>query len=246
MHSLKDKIALVTGASRGIGLAISQNLIQAGAFVYGTSTSQAGADALQEKLGTQGKALVLDVNCQDSQSQVIDQILAEKSKIDILVNNAGITQDTLAMRMKTQQWSNVIDTNLSAVFYLSQLVIKPMMKAKQGVIINITSVIGAIGNMGQANYAASKAGVVAMSKTLAKELGSRGIRVNCIAPGFIQTDMTDKLNDEQKQAITAHIPLQSLGQVDDIAHAVNYLASDAAKYITGSVLHVNGGMHMND
>lgn len=246
MFALNHKVALVTGASRGIGLAIAKKLIQAGAYVYGTSTSEAGRAQLQEIFGEAGRALVLNVNDTEQQKQIIDLIIQEKSALDILVNNAGITQDALAMRMKPQQWQDVIDTNLSAVFYLSQLAIKPMMKARQGSIINITSIIAAIGNMGQVNYAASKAGVVAISKTLAKELGSRGVRVNCIAPGFIQTDMTNQLTDEQKQAITQHIPLQTLGEVDDIAYAVNYLASDAAKYITGSVLHVNGGMHMND
>ncbi|MFM2343584.1 MAG: 3-oxoacyl-ACP reductase FabG [Pseudomonadota bacterium] len=244
--NLNGKIALVTGASRGIGKSIAQALAQAGAYVFATATSETGAEQISEYLGDNGQGLILNVNDSIALNIIIDNILKTKGQIDILVNNAGITKDGLAMRLKDEDWQAVLDTNLSSVFKLTQLVLKPMIKAKNGSIINITSIVGAIGNAGQCNYAASKAGVVAFSKSLAREVGSRGIRINCIAPGFIETDMTDVLSDTQKQSLQQQIALGRLGSTQDIANSVLFLASDLANYITGSVLHVNGGMHMND
>ncbi len=243
--SLDGKVALVTGASRGIGQAIAKVYAQAGAFVYATSTSESGAAYIQAYLDVHGRGICLNVNDKEAVDALMQNIVNEKKCIDILVNNAGITQDALALRMKSEQWQNVLQTNLHAVFDLCQAAIKPMARARSGCIINITSVIAAIGNAGQANYAASKAGVVAMTQSLAKELGGRNIRINCIAPGFITTDMTAQLSDEQKADITQHIALQRLGDVEDVAQAALFLASSAANYITGSVLHVNGGMYMN-
>jgi 3-oxoacyl-[acyl-carrier protein] reductase len=244
---LNDKIALVTGATRGIGKAIAQNLAKAGAYVFATATSQEGAQQISEYLGDNGCGLVLDVNDIEAIQLTINLILEKKTKIDILVNNAGITKDALCIRMKPENWHSVINTNLNAVFNLNQIVITHMLKAKIAAsIINITSIIGAIGNAGQANYAASKAAVVAMTKCIAKEVGGRNIRINCVAPGFIETDMTDVLSDTQKQNLQANIALGRLGQTQDIANAVMFLASDMASYITGSVMHVNGGLHMND
>jgi 3-oxoacyl-[acyl-carrier protein] reductase len=244
--NLSGKVALVTGASRGIGKAIAQALALAGAYVFATATSEAGAEQISEYLGDNGKGLILNVNDSIALNITIDNILKSKGQIDILVNNAGITKDGLALRLKDEDWQIVLDTNLSSVFKLTQLVLKPMIKAKNGSIINITSIVGATGNAGQCNYAASKAGVVAFSKSLAREIGSRGIRINCIAPGFIETDMTDILSDSQKQALQQQTALGRLGNTQDIANSVLFLASDLSNYITGSVLHVNGGMHMND
>ena len=244
---LRGEVALVTGASRGIGQAIADHLARAGAVVVGTATSQSGADQISQRLaGTEGKGrgAVLDVRDAAAGDALIDAIGKEHGKLSILVNNAGITRDTLAMRMKDDDWSSVIDTNLSAVFRLSRAVLRGMMKARHGRIINITSVVGASGNAGQANYAAAKAGVAGMTRALARELGSRNITVNCIAPGFIDTDMTRELSEEQTRLLLAQVPLGRLGDADEIAAAVVFLASAAASYISGATIHVNGGMYM--
>lgn len=242
MSALAKQIALVTGATRGIGAAIAAELKAQGATVIGTATSQAGADSITAA-GVQG--VVLNVTDGAAVDALIDSIVKEHGGLHILVNNAGITRDTLAMRMKDEQWDEVADTNLKAVFRVSRAAIKPMMKQRQGRIINITSVVGAAGNPGQANYAAAKAGVAGMTRALAQELGSRGITVNCIAPGFIATDMTAELPEAQKAALLAKIPVGRLGQAAEIAHAVGFLASPQAAYITGHELHVNGGMYMS-
>ena len=245
---LMDEVALVTGASRGIGKAIAEQLARAGAVVIGTATTAAGAAGIAARLaelGARGRGAVFDVRDAAATDSLVDGIAKEHGKLSLLVNNAGITRDTLAMRMKDDDWGAVLDTNLSGVFRLSRAVMRGMMKAKHGRIINITSVVGASGNAGQANYAAAKAGVVGLTKALAREVGSRGITVNCIAPGFIDTDMTRALNEQQTQALLGQIPLGRLGQADDIGAAVVFLASPAASYITGATLHVNGGMYMN-
>ena len=242
---LQGKIALVTGATRGIGQAIALDLAARGATVVGTATSQAGADAITQALSAHGgRGEVLNVTDAAACDALLDA-LAKEGGPHILVNNAGITRDTLAMRMKDDDWSSVIDTNLSSVFRLSRGVIRGMMKARWGRIVNITSVVGASGNAGQANYAAAKAGVAGMTRALARELGSRGITVNCIAPGFIETDMTRALDEAQVQALQSQIPLGRLGAPADIAHAVGFLVSPQAGYITGATLHVNGGMYMS-
>ncbi|MBA4108422.1 MAG: 3-oxoacyl-ACP reductase [Leptothrix sp. (in: Bacteria)] len=241
------QVALVTGASRGIGRAIAVTLAQQGYKVMGTATTESGAKAISEALsGFEGsKGLVLDVTDAAVVDATIDAILKEHGALHVLVNNAGITRDTLAMRMKDDDWDAVLDTNLKAVFRMSRAVMRPMMKQRHGRIINITSVVGAMGNGGQANYAAAKAGVAGMTRALARELGSRNITVNCVAPGFIDTDMTRALTDEQQATLKAQIPLGRLGQPEDIAGAVAFLASPQAAYITGTELHVNGGMLMN-
>ena len=244
--NLQGQVALVTGATRGIGRAIAQQLARQGAKVIGTATSESGAAAISEALsGFDGcKGVVLNVTDAAASDALIDSIVKEQGALHILVNNAGITRDTLAMRMKDEDWDAVIDTNLKAVFRLSRAVMRPMMKQRHGRIVNITSVVGASGNPGQANYAAAKAGLAGMTRALARELGSRNITVNCVAPGFIDTDMTKALSDEQHTALKAQIPLGRLGQPEDIANAVAFLASPQAAYITGSELHVNGGMFM--
>ncbi|HKX37024.1 MAG TPA: 3-oxoacyl-ACP reductase FabG [Burkholderiales bacterium] len=236
---LEGRLALVTGASRGIGHAIAEQLAKNGAKVIGTSTSEEGA----KKIPGVGK--VLDVRKAADCDRVIEEIQKEHGDIAILVNNAGITRDNLALRMKDAEFDEVIDTNLRAVFRLSRAVMRGMMKARWGRIINITSVVGASGNPGQANYAAAKAAVVGMTKSLARELGSRNITVNCVAPGFIDTDMTRALAEEQRKLLLGQIPLGRLGTPQDVASAVTYLASPAAGYVTGAVLHVNGGMYMS-
>jgi 3-oxoacyl-[acyl-carrier protein] reductase len=245
-HETLLQTALVTGASRGIGAAIALQMAKEGFRVYGTATSAEGAERISQSLqGYAGcKGLVLQVNDADQLTALVDQIVTETGGVHVLVNNAGITRDTLAMRMKDSDWDEVIDTNLKAVFRLSRAVMRPMMKQRYGRIINITSVVGASGNPGQANYAAAKAGVAGMTRALARELGSRQITVNCIAPGFIATDMTAALSQEQQNALQTQIPLGHLGQPSDIAHAVVYLASPQAAYVTGQELHVNGGMYM--
>jgi 3-oxoacyl-[acyl-carrier protein] reductase len=244
---LADEVALITGASRGIGRAIAEQLARAGATVVGTATSAGGAEGISARLaefGARGRGVVFDVRDAAAAEGLVDSISKEFGKLSVLVNNAGITRDTLALRMKDEDWAAVLDTNLSGVFRLSRAVMRGMMKAKHGRIINITSVVGASGNAGQANYAAAKAGVVGLSKALAREVGSRGITVNCIAPGFIDTDMTRSLSEQQTQTLLAQIPLGRLGQAEDIGAAVVFLASRAAAYVTGATLHVNGGMYM--
>ena len=245
--TLAGQVALVTGASRGIGRAIALELQRRGLTVVGTATTDAGAQAITEALqaaGT-GAGLRLDVNDAAGVDAAIDGIVKSHGAIHVLVNNAGITRDTLSMRMKDDDWDAVLDTNLKAVFRTSRAVIRPMMKQRYGRIINITSVVGASGNAGQANYAAAKAGVAGMTRSLARELGSRNITVNCVAPGFIETDMTKALSESQTAGLMAQIPLGRLGQAADVAHAVCFLASPEAGYITGTELHVNGGMFMN-
>lgn len=242
---LVGKTALVTGATRGIGKAIALELAARGAHVVGTATSEAGARTISELLaGGAGQGVVLDVTDSALCEALVAQLAQQNGGPHILVNNAGITRDALAMRMKDDDWDAVLDTNLSAVFRLSRAVIKNMMKARWGRIINITSVVGSCGNPGQANYAAAKAGLAGMARALARELGSRNITVNCVAPGFIETDMTRALNETQAAAILSQIPLGRLGSPADIASAVAFLASPGAAYVTGTTLHVNGGMYM--
>lgn len=246
--ALKSDVALVTGASRGIGRAIAEALAAAGCTVVGTATTEEGAASISQRLkelGAAGRGMALDVRDGAAADAAVDAIITEFGKLSILVNNAGITRDTLALRMKDEDWAVVLDTNLSAVFRLSRAVMRGMMKARQGRIINITSVVASSGNPGQANYAAAKAGVEGMTRALARELGSRGITVNAVAPGFIDTDMTRALGEPQTQALLSQIPLGRLGLADDIAAAAVYLASSAGAYITGATLHVNGGMLMN-
>jgi 3-oxoacyl-[acyl-carrier protein] reductase len=247
-NCLADEVALVTGASRGIGRSIAEHLARAGATVIGTATSQSGAEGIGQRLtelGARGRGAVLDVVDAAAGEALIEAIGKEYGRLSILVNNAGITRDTLAMRMKDDDWAAVVETNLSAVFRLSRGVLRGMMKAKHGRIVNITSVVGASGNAGQANYAAAKAGVAGMTRALARELGSRNITVNCVAPGFIDTDMTRGLNEAQTQALLGQIPLGRLGQAEEVAAAVVFLASAAGSYVSGTTLHVNGGMFMN-
>ncbi len=250
MSAILDKqIALVTGASRGIGRAIAIDLAKHGATVIGTATSDAGAAAISDYLKTvradAGRGVVLNVNDAVASAALIDEISKDMGGVSILVNNAGITQDQLAMRMKDEEWDAVIATNLSAVGRLSRAVLRSMMKAKYGRIINITSVVGSAGNAGQMNYAAAKAGVAGMSRALAREIGSRNITVNCVAPGFIDTDMTKALTEQQVAALLQQIPAGRFGMPEDIAASVSFLASPQAGYITGTTLHVNGGMYMS-
>ncbi|MBN9408576.1 MAG: 3-oxoacyl-ACP reductase FabG [Burkholderiales bacterium] len=242
----EGQVALVTGATRGIGAAIAAELAARGVKVIGTATSDDGAarigTALQARPGCRG--VRLDVTDAAAAEALIDSIVKEHGALHVLVNNAGITRDTLAMRMKDDDWDAVLDTNLKAVFRLSRAVIRPMMKQRYGRIVSITSVVGASGNPGQANYAAAKAGVAGMTRALARELGSRNITVNCVAPGFIETDMTASLPEEQQKALLAQIPLGHLGKPADVAHAVSWLASPQAGYVTGQEIHINGGMYM--
>ena len=241
------QVALVTGASRGIGKAIALTLAEAGFRVVGTATTESGAAGISETLAAHAgcKGIVLNVTDGAALDAAVDTIVKECGGLHVLVNNAGITRDTLSMRMKDADWDAVIDTNLKAVFRASRAATKPMMRQRYGRIINITSVVGVSGNAGQANYAAAKAGVAGMTRSLAKELGSRNITVNCVAPGFIATDMTDSLPEAARAALLSSIPLGRLGQAQEVAHAVAFLASPQAGYITGTELHVNGGMVMN-
>ena len=248
MINLEGKVTLVTGASRGIGKAIAESLGKAGATVIGTATSESGANSISDyfkEAGINGVGKVLNVTDTDSIDGLIKDITTEFGAITILVNNAGITRDNLMLRMKEDEWNDIISTNLTSVYRLSKACLKGMMKAKQGRIISISSVVGATGNAGQANYAAAKAGVVGFSKSLAQEIGSRGITVNVVAPGFIDTDMTRELSEDQRNKLLSNIPLGKLGQSEDIANAVVFLASDMGAYISGETLHVNGGMYMS-
>jgi 3-oxoacyl-[acyl-carrier protein] reductase len=240
------QVALVTGASRGIGAAIALELAVRGYQVVGTATTDEGATRISQALSAHAGCRGVNLNVNDAAAveTLLDAIVKQQGGLQVLVNNAGITRDTLAMRMKDEDWDAVMDTNLKAVFRVSRAAIRPMMKQRFGRIINITSVVGASGNPGQANYAAAKAGVAGMTRALARELGSRGITVNCVAPGFIATDMTSALPEEQQKALNAQIPLGHMGKPEDIAHAVAYLASQEAGYVTGQELHVNGGMYM--
>lgn len=241
---MDKKIAWVTGASRGIGRAIAEKLVTDSFFVVGTATSDNGADLISTWLGENGKGLKLNVADTESIAEVIKKINDDYGTPVVLVNNAGITRDNLLMRMKDEEWDDIINTNLTSIFRMSKAVMRGMMKAKGGRIINISSVVGATGNAGQANYAAAKAGVVGFAKSMAKEVGSRNITVNTVAPGFIDTDMTKDLAEEHKNALLSSIALGRLGSPEEIAHAVSFLASDGASYITGETIHVNGGMFM--
>jgi 3-oxoacyl-[acyl-carrier protein] reductase len=241
---MDKKIALVTGASRGIGRAIAEKLVEDGFFVVGTATSDGGADSISAYLDASGKGLKLNVSDPDSIAEVIKKIAEDYAVPAVLVNNAGITRDNLLMRMKDDEWNDIINTNLTSIFRMSKAVLRGMMKARSGRIINISSVVGATGNAGQTNYAASKAGMIGFAKSMAKEVGSRGITVNTVAPGFIDTDMTKELADEHKNALLGAIALGRLGDPKEIAHAVSFLASEGASYITGETIHVNGGMYM--
>lgn len=248
-QNLQGKVALVTGASRGIGHAIALELARQGAIVVGTATSESGAavitQALSQIRSDAGKGVVLDVSDAKRSLAVIEEVQKEFATIHILVNNAGITQDNLAMRMKDEEWNQVVEVNLNAVGRLSRAVLRGMMKQRDGRIINITSVVGSMGNAGQINYAASKAAVEGMSRALAREVGNRNITVNCISPGFIDTDMTKQLTEEQTASLISQVPLVRFGTPEDVAYATAFLASPQASYITGAVLHVNGGMFMN-
>jgi 3-oxoacyl-[acyl-carrier protein] reductase len=244
---LSGEVVLVTGASRGIGQAIAHTLARAGATVVGTATSEAGAAAITQRFqeaGLTGRGLVLNVGDAASVDALLKDLEGKEGTPGILVNNAGITRDNLLMRMKNDEWDDIMNVNLGSVFRLSKGVLRGMMKARKGRIITIASVVGVMGNAGQTNYAAAKAGIIGFSKSLAREVGSRGITVNVVAPGFIATDMTDKLSEEQRTKLTEQVPVGRLGNVDDIAQAVLFLASPQAGYITGETLHVNGGMYM--
>ena len=245
--SLEGKLAVVTGASRGIGRAIAEKLASSGCLIAGTATSESGADSISAYLtdaGFKGKGYCLDVSNRDSIESFLSAVVEDFKTVDVLVNNAGITKDNLLLRMKEPEWQEVINTNLNSVYYLSKGCLRGMTKARWGRIINISSVVGSTGNPGQSNYAATKAGIEGFTKSLAREVATRGITVNSIAPGFIETKMTGVLTDAQKDAILSSIPMQKLGQPEDIANAVTFLVSDSGNYITGETLHVNGGMHM--
>ena len=244
MFSLQEQVALVTGASRGIGRAVAEALAAQGAFVIGTATSESGAAAIDAYLGEQGSGMVLNVTDADSVSHVLNEIQSVHGGVDILVNNAGITKDNLLMRMKEDDWDAVLNTNLTSVFRTSKGVMRGMMKKRHGRIINIGSVVGTTGNPGQTNYCAAKAGLIGFTKSLAKEIAARGVTVNAVSPGFIDTDMTQALTDEQKESIFSSIPAARLGKPEEIAAAVVFLASPGAAYITGETIHINGGMSM--
>jgi len=245
--SLQNEIALVTGASRGIGAAIADKLAEAGAVVIGTATSEKGAQEITERFqsaGYKGQGMVLNVTEQSSVDALMKAIESDFGAPTILVNNAGITRDNLLMRMKEEEWESIIDTNLTSVFRLSKAVLRTMMKARKGRIVNISSVVGSMGNAGQTNYAAAKAGIHGFTRSMAREVGSRGITVNSVAPGFIETDMTRELPEAQRKHLEENIPLQKLGQPADVANAVLFLVGESGRYITGETLHVNGGMYM--
>lgn len=245
---MENKITLITGASRGIGQAIAIKMGQSGAIVIGTATTENGAGAINqylEKSGIKGMGVALNVNDAEQINHTLQTIREKFGEVEILVNNAGITRDNLLVRMKDEEWDDILETDLKSVFRLSRAVLRAMMKARYGRIINISSVVGAMGNLGQTNYAAAKAGIFGFSKSLAREVGSRNITVNCVAPGFIDTDMTRALADEFQQSLIQHVPLGRLGRPEEVASAVAFLASSAAGYITGTTLHVNGGMYMD-
>jgi len=245
--SVSGQVALVTGASRGIGAAIADDLAAAGAIVIGTATSAAGAEQVSARFaaaGVSGRGVVLDIADRSAAAALVKEIESAEGTVTILVNNAGITRDNLLVRMKDNEWDDVIATNLSGVFHLSKTCLRGMMKARTGRIISIASVVGVMGNAGQANYAAAKAGIIGFSKSMAREVGSRGITVNVIAPGFIQTAMTEALGEQQRAALVEQVPLSRLGEAQDISSAVLFLAAPAGSYITGETLHVNGGMYM--
>ena len=244
MSSLNGSIALVTGASRGIGRAIAERLAADGATVIGTATSENGAQSISDYLQGKGEGKVLDVAIPESMQTLLTDITEKHGAVDILVNNAGITRDNLLMRMKDDEWQSIMDTNLTAIFKMSKAVLRGMMKKRKGRIINIGSVVGSTGNAGQANYAAAKAGVIGFSKSMAREVASRGITINVVSPGFIDTDMTKSLSDDQKESIFKDIPANRLGDPKEVAATVGFLASDNAAYITGETIHVNGGMYM--
>ncbi|MFT7412269.1 MAG: 3-oxoacyl-[acyl-carrier protein] reductase [Paraglaciecola sp.] len=244
MANSNGSIALVTGASRGIGRAIAERLVADGATVIGTATSDNGAQAISDYLQGNGEGKVLNVTDPDSMHALLSDITKKHGSVDILINNAGITRDNLLMRMKDDEWQSIMDTNLTSIFKISKAVLRGMMKKRKGRIINIGSVVGSTGNTGQANYAAAKAGVIGFSKSMAREVASRGITVNVVSPGFIDTDMTKTLTDDQKASILKDIPVNRLGDPKEIAAVVGFLASDDAAYITGETIHVNGGMHM--
>jgi 3-oxoacyl-[acyl-carrier protein] reductase len=243
---LDGKIVLVTGATRGIGKAIALTMGKAGATVIGTATSEAGANSVSQMLDDEkisGKGIVLDVTDNDQISKLDETIKKDFGSVDILVNNAGITRDNILLRMKEDEWEDIINTNLSSIYKMSKSVLRGMIKKRSGRIISITSVVGAMGNAGQTNYAAAKAGIIGFTKSLAREVGVRGVTVNAIAPGFIETDMTDSLPQDQKEALASQIPMGRLGTADEVAQAVLFLAGEGASYITGQTLHVNGGMY---
>lgn len=243
---LAEKLVLITGASRGIGQAIALTLGDAGAIVVGTATSEKGANVITKQFAKNkitGQGMILNVTDDDNIAELMKNINEKYGTVDILINNAGITRDNILMRMKQEEWDEIIDTNLASVFKMSKAVLRGMLKKKAGRIISITSVVGAMGNSGQSNYAAAKAGIMGFTKSLAREVGSRGITVNTVAPGFIQTDMTDALPDEQKKALSSQIPMARLGTVDEIAQTVLFLAGEGGSYITAQTLHVNGGMY---
>ena len=244
MANLNGSIALVTGASRGIGRAIAERLVADGATVIGTATSEKGSQAISDYLKDNGEGKVLDVSLPDSMQALLAYVTEKHGNIDILVNNAGIARDNLLIRMKDDEWQSIIDTNLTSIFKMSKAVLRGMMKKRKGRIINIGSVVGSTGNAGQANYAAAKAGIIGFSKSMAREVASRGITVNVVSPGFIDTDMTKTLTDDQKESILKDIPVNRLGDPKEIAATVGFLASDDAAYITGETIHVNGGMYM--
>jgi len=247
MFDLSGKVALVTGASRGIGADIADTLASAGAIVIGTATSENGAQKISERLSSKdlnGRGAVLDIRNNDAVKALVKEITANEGAPQILVNNAGITRDNLLLRMSEEEWDDIINTDLSSVYRTSKACLRGMMKAKSGRIVNISSVVGSMGNPGQTNYCAAKAGMLGFTKSMAREVGSRNITVNTVSPGFIQTDMTDALTEEQASAMLSQVPLGKLGQTSDIAHAVAFLCSDQAGYITGETIHVNGGMYM--
>ena len=244
MANLNGSIALVTGASRGIGRAIAEKLVADGATVIGTATTEKGAQAISDYLNGNGEGKVLDVAIPDSMQALLADITQKHGGVDILINNAGITRDNLLIRMKDEEWQSIMDTNLTSIFKMSKAVLRSMMKKRKGRIINIGSVVGSTGNAGQANYAAAKAGMIGFSKSMAREVASRGITVNVVSPGFIDTDMTKTLTNDQKESIFKDIPANRLGDPKEIAATVGFLASDAAAYITGETIHVNGGMYM--